>query len=100
MEEKHFGESGLRLLVAWIRRLLSRKLESVTNNDDSIEVTDRRKLSVKVSPAEGNRIQVKEKWGEKGLYVSPANEDVATDAEVDEMLTEIFGEDDSTDDPA
>ena len=100
MDEKHVGKSNLQLLIAWIRRLLSRKLESVTNNDESIEVTERRKVSVRVSPAEGNRIQVKKEWGEKGLYVSPANEDVATDAEVDEMIVEVFGNESAADHPA
>jgi hypothetical protein len=100
MEEKHVGESNLRLLINWVRRLLSSKLDSVTNSDDSIKVTDRRRLSVKVSPASGNRLQVKNEWGEKGLYVPPAEESVASDAEVDEMIVEVFGDQDETNAPA
>ena len=90
MEEKHVGESNLKSLIAWIRKRLSKKLESVTNNDDSIEVTERRKVSVKVSPADGNRLQVKQNTGEEGLYVPSDSEPIATDEEVDEMIVDVF----------
>ena len=92
MDEKHIGKSTLKSLVAWIRRMLGKKLDSVTNRDDSIEVADRRELSVRISQAAGNRLQVKTSWGEKGLYVPP-DEDlpIATDEEIDEMIDDVFG---------
>ncbi|MBR6982145.1 MAG: hypothetical protein IKH75_01205 [Ruminococcus sp.] len=114
MAEKHFGKSNLISLIAWIRKQLSKKLDSVTNHDRTIEVTDRRNVSVRISQAEGNRIQNKD-----GVYMSSApvpnkliigeqefdgseevevdadgliDQKVATDNEVEEMIDEVFGD--------
>ena len=54
-----------------IRRRYDRKLDSVEGADDSIRVTERRKIAVQISAAEGNQIQVRTGRGEKGLYVPP-----------------------------
>lgn len=119
MNEKHVGESNLKSLIAWIRKQLSKKLESVTSNDHTINVEDKRKVSVRISRAEGNRIQVKTGYGEDGIYVPEApvpnkliigdqefdgskeitvdvdglvDEVIATNQEVDEMIDDVFGD--------
>ena len=43
-------------------------LQSVTNRDASVEVSNGREIAAKVSQAEGNILQVKSGQGEEGLY--------------------------------
>ena len=50
-------------------------LQSVTNRDDSVEVSNGREIAAKISNAEGNVLQVKTDEGEEGLYV-PATQPV------------------------
>lgn len=64
MADKFLDYSGVEILWGKIRRLLDRKLESVTNHDDTIEVTSGREIAVKVSSAEGNLLESRQ-----GLYV-------------------------------
>ena len=119
MNEKHVGESNLKSLIAWIRRQLAKKLESVADDGHTINVEDKRKVSVRISRAEGNRIQVKTGYGEEGIYVPEApvpnkliigdqefdgskeitvdvdglvDEVIATNQEVDEMIDDVFGD--------
>ena len=65
MADKFLDYSGVETLWKKIRKLLDRKLESVTNRNDSIEVTSGREIAVKVSSAEGNLLKVNQ-----GLYVA------------------------------
>ena len=69
MADKTYGKfldySGVETLWKKIRKLLDRKLESVTNRNDSIEVTSGREIAVKVSSAEGNLLKV-----DQGLYAA------------------------------
>ena len=119
MNEKHVGESNLKSLIAWIRRQLAKKLESVADDGHTTNVEDKRKVSVRISRAEGNRIQVKTGYGEEGIYVPEApvpnkliigdqefdgsqeitvdvdglvDEVIATNQEVDEMIDDVFGD--------
>ena len=57
--------SGVETLWRKIRERYDKKLDSVTNHDESIKVTDGREIGVNVSSSEGNLLQVK-----KGLYVA------------------------------
>ena len=57
--------SGVETLWRKIRERYDKKLDSVTNHDESIEVTYGREIGVKVSSLEGNLLKV-----EKGLYVA------------------------------
>jgi hypothetical protein len=50
-----------------ITQRYDKKLDSVTNKDDSIEVHSGREISARVSSEEGNLLSVK---AGKGLYVS------------------------------
>lgn len=58
--------SGVETLWQKIRNRYDKKLDSVTNHDDSIEVTSDREISVKISSSEGNLLGVKQ----DGLYSS------------------------------
>ena len=70
MTEKHFLDySGADELWKRIVKLCNKKLEKVENADDSIVVTDNRKIAVKISESEGNLLQVE---AGQGLFV-PAN---------------------------
>ena len=69
-EIKHYLDySGTDELWKRIVKLCNKKLESVTNADDSIVVTENRKIAVKISESEGNRLELKP----NGLYVKPAS---------------------------
>ena len=61
---KFLDYSGVETLWKKIRNRYDKKLDSVTNHDDSIEVTSDREISVKVSSSEGNLLDVKQ----DGLY--------------------------------
>ena len=63
---KFLDYSGVETLWRKIRERYDKKLDSVTNHDDSIEVTNGREISVKVSSSETNLLQVKPN---EGLYV-------------------------------
>lgn len=66
--QKFLDYAGTESLWKRFLSRLNKKLESVTNHDDSIEVTSNREISVKVSVSEGNVLQLKT-GAEKGLYV-------------------------------
>ena len=64
-DKKFLDYSGVEALWNKIRKRYDKKLDSVTNHDASIEVTNDREISVKVSSSEGNLLVV-----DQGLYVS------------------------------
>ena len=66
MAEKYLDYSGTDLLWRKIIKLLNKKIDSVTNSDDSIKVSNNREIAVKISQSENNLLQLKP--GE-GLYV-------------------------------
>lgn len=67
---KYFGKQNLQKVWDQIMHLLDRKLESVINYDNSVQVTNKRMISAKISDAEGNALKVNNFPGEQGLYVS------------------------------
>ena len=64
--EKYLNDSGVELLWRKINKLLSRKIESVESANDSISITNKNKISVNISSAEDNLLQL---VPGKGLYV-------------------------------
>ena len=66
MAEKFLNYSDTALLWKRINKLLDKKMETVENADDSIVVTNKNKIAVRVSPSEKNLLKLKQ--GE-GLYV-------------------------------
>ena len=67
---KYFGTKNLNKLWDQIKHLLDRKLESVTNYDNSVKVTNKRMISVRISETEGNALKANNFPGEEGLFVS------------------------------
>ena len=65
-EKKYLDYSGTDLLWRKILKLVNKKLDSVTNSDDSIRVSNSREIAVNISQSENNLLQLKP--GE-GLYV-------------------------------
>ena len=66
MAEKYLDYSGTDLLWKKILKLLNRKIENVTNSDDSIKVTNKQEIAVRISASENNLLQV---IPGEGLYV-------------------------------
>ena len=66
MAEKYLNDSGVELLWRKINKLLKRKIEEVEPLNDSINVSDKNKITVNISASESNLLQLKP--GE-GLYV-------------------------------
>ena len=67
MAEKRFLDySGVEYLWSKIRKRYDKKLDSVTNHDESIEVSSDREIAVKVSSTENNLLS---KQGD-GLYAA------------------------------
>ena len=66
MDDKHFGESGLRLLWLRITQRYDKKLDSVKSLDRSIRIADGHRIAVSVSGRSGNAL----KLTGNGLYVS------------------------------
>lgn len=66
----YFGNSNVQRFWRNLKRILDRKLESVTNKDNTVLVADKRKIAVKISPAEGNALTVKNIPGEEGLFAA------------------------------
>jgi len=66
MAEKYLDYSGTDLLWRKIIKLLNKKIDSVTNSDDSIQITNNREIAVKISQSEDNLLQLKPG---QGLYV-------------------------------
>ena len=65
MAEKHFLDySGVETLWRKIRERYDKKLDSVTNRNETIEVISGREIAVKVSSAENNLLHVER----DGLY--------------------------------
>lgn len=62
--KKFLDYSGVETLWNKIRKRYDKKLDSVTNYDNSIEVTNDREINVKVSSSEGNLLSVEQ----DGLY--------------------------------
>ena len=58
MADKWLDYAGVETLWRKIRQRYDKKLDSVINRDDSIEVTSGREIAVKVSPAENNILKV------------------------------------------
>lgn len=97
MDGKLIAISGLKLLRDWIRKRYDRKLDSVTGQDATVEVTDGRKIKARVSGERDNLLRTKTGQN-KGLYVpgsaaAKATEEEAAkhDDEVDAMLIDVFG---------
>ena len=67
MAGKYLGAEGVQRLWQRIMLRYDGKLDSVTNKDDTIEVTSGRVISVKVSPAENNLLKID---AGKGLFVA------------------------------
>lgn len=70
-ESRFLDKIGLNHLLNYLHSRYDKKLDSVTNSDDSTEITSGREIAVKVSAAENNLLQVKHDNGEEGLYVPP-----------------------------
>jgi len=64
MADKFLDYSGVELLWQKIKQLTDKKLEKVESKDSSIVVTDRNKISVRVSTSEDNLLSLKQ----DGLY--------------------------------
>jgi len=67
--DEYLDYEGVEKFWDRIKRRYDGKLDSVVNRDDSIRVTNKREISVNISPAEDNTLQLKTKAGERGLYV-------------------------------
>lgn len=65
---EYFSESGLQRFWRYLKQILDRKIESVSGKDNSINVVDKRKVGVKISPARGNTLKINNFPGEEGLY--------------------------------
>lgn len=66
-EKKYLDYSGVESLWQRILKKLEKKLDSVTNYDDSVEVHSNREIAVKVSASENNLLSVQPG---KGLYAA------------------------------
>ena len=66
--KKYVSYAGLEQFWQRITQRYDKKLDSVTNQDDTIDVLFGRKIAVRVSPKENNLLKIKK--GE-GLYVAP-----------------------------
>lgn len=66
---KYFGKSSLKEFWERIKKILDRKIEYVTNKDNSVVVADKNRIAVRISPANGNAIEIKNIPGEQGLFV-------------------------------
>ena len=75
-KESYLNYNGTQWLWDRIRKRYDRKLDSVTWGDPSIIVTDKRKISVRISEAVGNALQLNTTPGQQGLYVSNVAEAV------------------------
>ena len=64
MENKWLDSKGLKHLWEKITALISQKIDSVQARDRSIEVRNKREISVKISEESTNAVQLKD-----GLYV-------------------------------
>lgn len=56
-----------------IRKRYDKKLDYVTNHDDSIKVVQKNRIAVQISEAEKNLLQLKTEYGKNGLYVPTAH---------------------------
>lgn len=66
MPKRFVDYNGLERFWVRITQRYDKKLDSVTNSDDSIKVDSDRMISVRISPDEDNLLSVK---AGKGLYV-------------------------------
>ena len=57
--KRYLDYSGTDELWKRIVKLCNKKLDSVTNADDSIVVTDKNKIAVRISKSENNLLKVK-----------------------------------------
>ena len=67
LRKKYVTDEGLKRLWERIRQRYDRKLDYVTNKDDSIQVSSGHEIAVRVSPTHDNLLKVE---AGKGLYVS------------------------------
>ena len=71
-DEKYLDYEGVEQFWDRIKRRYDNKLESVTNRDDSIKVTNKREIAVQISDEEDNMLRLMADYGKKkGLYVPP-----------------------------
>ena len=72
-QEKNRWADYLSVEYLWdrIRKRYDKKLDNVVSHDASVKVTGNNRVSVNISAAEGNQLQLN-KTGDKGLYVAPA----------------------------
>lgn len=68
-KDKWLDYAGVESFWDRIRKSIDKKLDRVEGHDDSIRVVDRNKISVQISGAENNILQVKTRPGQKGLFV-------------------------------
>jgi len=74
--KKFLNSTGVGHLWEKIIERYDSKLDSVTNANDSISVSNNREISVNISAEADNRLQLITTGSNKGLYVSPvANQD-------------------------
>ena len=66
-EDKYLDKSGVELLWLKIKKLVDKKIDKVESADETITVTNKNKIAVRISTSEGNLLSVKP--GE-GLYAS------------------------------
>ena len=66
MAEKYLDYSGADLLWKRIQKLLNGKISEVKNTDETITITNKNSISVKISSSEGNQLQK----NSNGLYVA------------------------------
>jgi len=92
-----FDRAGLKSLRDWIKKRYDRKLDSVTEQDATVEVTDGRKIRARVSAEKDNLLRTKT-GPNKGLYVPGSAAAAAMEAEaakhddeVDAMINDVFG---------
>jgi len=69
-ESKEISYEAIESLWEQVCERFDKKLDSVTNQDASIEVVSGRKIKANLSSETGNRLQLK-RTGNKGLFVPP-----------------------------
>lgn len=68
-DEEYLDYEGVEQFWDRIKRRYDKKLDSVTNRDESIKVTNKREIAVQISDEEDNILQLMTEYGKKGLYV-------------------------------
>ena len=68
MDGKLIAISGLKLLRNWIQMRYDRKLDGISGQDATVEVTDGRKIRARISEETDNLLRTKT-GPKQGLYV-------------------------------